>query len=166
MGPRAKSTASKKASTVGADGGIALEKTLSVTEIETLKDERAECAQALREAEGFGIGGPGEQIDKAKIKAQMDHYDREIEAATPKKMSSRNKDSLGREAKQLEEFFKTGMPTRYEMEKPHKNPGAVRKHMKWISEKEKPGYVERYREIQRINNPGEETSIETLRKEK
>jgi len=146
--------------------GVALKPMLSQSEVENLKDERAELKQTLREAEGFGIGTAGANIDKAKINAQIAHYDREIENATPKRMTGKMKDSLAREAKQLEEQFKKGMPTKYEMDHPAKCPGAVRKHMKWLNENERPGYIERYRQIQRIINPGEELSVEALRKEK
>jgi len=142
-----------------------LKPTLSETEVQGLKDDRAELNQDLREAEGFGVGTAGEQIDKSKIKAQIAHYDREIEKATPQRMTSKTKDSLAREARELEEFFKRGMPTRWEMDHPAKCPGAVRKHMNWLNECEKPGYIERYRQIQRIINPGNELSVEALRKE-
>jgi len=139
---------------------------LSVTELDNLKSEKKDLEHALKEAEGYGAGTAGEQMDKAKIKAQIAHYDREIEAGTPTKVRGKTIDSLVREAKELEERFKKGLPTRYEMAHPAKCPGAVRKHMKWLNENEKPGYVDRWREIQRIINTGEEKSIEELREDK
>jgi hypothetical protein len=38
--------------------------------------------------------------------------------------------------------------------------------MAWLNNNEKTGFVDRYREIQRTLRPGEEKSIETLRKDK
>jgi len=73
---------------------------------------------------------------------------------------------MWREEKQLEEQFQKNMPTREEMRSPGKHPGAVRKHMSWLNNNEKSGYVARYREIQRTLRPGEEKSIEELRKDK
>lgn len=140
---------------------------LSVTEIENLKSEKRELEQALKEAEGYGAGTAGEQLDKARIKQQIAYYDRAIaEGMPPSRIAGKTKDSLYREEKELEEQFKKSLPTRYEMEHPAKCPGAVRKHLKWLNENEKTGYVDRYREIQRILRPGEEKSIESLRKEK
>jgi hypothetical protein len=56
------------------------------------------------------------------------------------------------------------MPTRDEMNHPAKNPGAVRKHMRW-DVRNKP-LIERFRTIQRLINPDEPESIENLRKDK
>ena len=70
------------------------------------------------------------------------------------------------EARQLEDRFKEGLPTRDEMAHPARNPGAVRKHMKWLTRNEASGAVDRYRQIQRTINPGDERSIENLRKDK
>jgi len=139
---------------------------LSVTEIENLKSEKAELVGALKEAEGYGLGTSGEQIDKAKIQAEIRHYDNEIEAGTPGRLAGKTKDSLYREERELEERFVVGLPTRYEMNHPGKCPGAVRKHLHWLAQNEKPGYVARYMVIQRTLRPGEEKSIEALRKDK
>lgn len=139
---------------------------LSVGEIQNLKDEKRDLEQALEQAEGFGAGTAGEQIDKAKIKAEIAHYEHEIEAGSPGRLAGKTKDSLYREEKQLEEQFLKGLPTKYEMDHPGKCPGAVRKHMAWLNNNEKTGYVDRYRQIQRMLRPGEEKSIETLRKDR
>ena len=150
MGPRAK----KKA-------------LLSQTEIANLKSEKAELEGSLKQAEGYGAETQGEQLDKGKIQAEIKHYEHEIEAGSPGKITSKAKDSMWREEKELEEQFKKNMPTRSEMRN-HlgRHPGAVRKHMNWLNENEKTGYVDRYREIQRTLRPGEEKSIEELRKDK
>ena len=140
--------------------------TLSVGEIENLKSEKRELESALKEAEGYGAGTQGEGMDRSKIQAQINHYDREIELGSPGKLRAATKDSLYREERELEERFVRGLPTRYEMNHPGKCPGAVRKHLHWLQENEKTGYVARYQEIQRVLRPGEEKSIETLRKDK
>jgi len=154
MGPRAK----KKA-------------LLSQTEIAGLKDVKNDLEHTLKEAKGFGSGTAGEQMDTNKIQAEIRHYDNEIAAGSAGRVTAKTKDSMHREEKELEEHFKRGLPTRDEMRHPGHNPGAVRKHMTWLNNNEKaaPGRtsnVERYREIQRTLRPGEEKSIENLRKDK
>jgi len=139
---------------------------LSTTEIANLESEKKELEGALKEAEGFGAGTAGEQLDKGKIKAQIKHYEDEIEAGSPGRLAGKTKDSLYREEKELEARFVIGLPTRYEMNHPGKCPGAVRKHKHWLNENENTGFVDRYRQIQRTLRPGEERSIETLRKDK
>jgi len=140
--------------------------TLSVTELAGLKSEKRDLENALSDAEAYGSGTAGDAVDRSKIKAEIAHFDREIHEGSPTKVTSKTKDNMYREEKQLEEQFKRGMPTRDEMNYPHKNPGAVRKHKFWLNENEKSGYVNRYREIQRTLRPGEEKSIESLRKDK
>jgi len=139
---------------------------LSTTELDNLDSEKRELEGALRDAEGYGAGTAGASMDKDKIKSQIKHYEDEIEAGSPGKVPGRTKDSLYREEKELEARFVIGLPTRYEMNHPGKCPGAVRKHLHWLSQNEKPGYVGRYMQIQRTLRPGEEKSIETLRKDK
>ena len=139
---------------------------LSVGEINNLREEKAELEVALSDADGYGAGTAGEQIDKSKIKAQIAHFDREIEAGSPGRITGKTKDSLYREERELEERFVKGLPTRWEMDMPHKNPGSVRKHQAWLAHNQKTGYVERYRQIQRTLRPGEEKSIEALRKDR
>ena len=141
-------------------------KVLSQTELAGLKDEKKDLESTLSDAEGYGAGTKGEGLDTSKIKKEISRYDHEIEAGSPGKLTDKKKDSLYREEKQLEEQFKKGYPTRYEMNHPGRCPGAVRKHLSWLAHNEKTGYVDRYREIQRTLRPGEEKSIETLRKDK
>ena len=140
--------------------------TLSVGELEGLKDERSELQHTLKEAEGYGEGGPGSQFDSTGIKKQISRFDHEIEAGSPGRLTDKEKDGMYREEKQLEEQFQKNLPTRYEMNHPGRCPGAVRKHLAWLDNNEKTGYVARYREIQRTLRTGEEKSIETLRKDK
>ena len=139
---------------------------LSTTELDDLKSERDELERSLTEGQGYGIGTAGEQIDPVKVKREISRLSTSIVDGTPGKLTDKQKDSLVKEAKQLEHRFKEGMPTRYEMDHPSRCPGAVRKHMKWLQRNENTGAVDRYRQIQRTINPGEEDSIETLRKDR
>jgi len=146
--------------------GIKKKQVLSVGEIANLKSEKKELEGTLSAAEGFGAGTAGEQLDKSKIKAEIRHYEDEIEAGSPGRLNSKAKDNMFREERDLEERFVIGLPTRYEMNNTGKCPGAVRKHQHWLQQNEKTGFVDRYRQIQRTLRPGEERSIETLRKDK
>lgn len=138
---------------------------LSTTELGGLQEERQELERSLRDGEGYGEG-TGASVDTAAIKRQIANISSKIVDGTPGKLTGKQKDTLVRESNELKEFFKLGLPTRYEMAHPAKCPGAVRKHMKWLNEKEKPGHVARFQQIQRIINPGEEESVETLREDK
>ena len=139
---------------------------LSTNELGDLRSQRDELERSLTDGEGYGAGTPGEQIDTAKTKREIAKLSAAIIDGTPGKLSGKQKDSLHREARQLEDRFKEGMPTRDEMAHPAKCPGAVRKHMKWLQRNEATGAVDRYRQIQRTLNPGEEKSIESLREDK
>ena len=141
-------------------------KALSVTELAGLESEKRELEGSLKAAEGYGAGTPGSQLDKGKIQAEIKHYESEIQAGTPGRITGKTKDSLYKEEKELELRFMEGQPTRYEMDHPGKCPGAVRKHLKWLERNEGTGAVARYREVQRSLRPGEERSIESLRKDK
>lgn len=139
---------------------------LSVNELGSLEQERAELERSLREGEGYGAGTKGEQVDKVAIQRQIKRISQSILDGSPGKLTGKQADSLEREARQLEERFQEGLPTRFEMAHPSKCPGAVRKHMKWLERNQNTGAVDRYRQIQRTLRPGEEKSIETLRKDK
>jgi hypothetical protein len=117
----------------------------------------------LDESEGAGIGTQAEQMDKAVIKSQIRRFDRVLEEAKPGRLSGTQKDALVKREKELIEFFQQGLPTKYEMDHPGKCPGAVRKHQRWSS-RCKP-YINEWRNIQRTLRPGEEVSIEQLRKD-
>lgn len=139
---------------------------LSVVELDDLKSQREDLERSLREGEGYGTGTVGEQVDPTKIKREISRISASIVDGTPGKLSGKQKDSLERESRQLEEKFQEGMPTKYEMDHPAKCPGAVRKHMKWLERNENTGAVDRYRQVQRTLRPGEEHSIEALRKDR
>jgi len=140
------------------------EKILSVTEQAGLKEEKRDLEISLKEAEGYGEGTPGAQLDKGLIKRQINRIDQAIHDSQPGRLTPMQRDALAKEAKELEEQFKIGLPTKYEMDHPAKCPQAVRKHQKWTLQNK--ALAVRYRNIQRLINPGEERSIEELRKEK
>lgn len=133
--------------------------------MQSLKEEKNDLQQSLKEAEGFGEG-TGRSPDVAAIKSQINRIDKLIDEGKPGRLTGIQKDALSKEAAELEEKFMEGLPTKYEMDHPSKCPGAVRKHMKWLTRFENTGMVDRYRTIQKLLNPGEELSIERLRKEK
>lgn len=140
------------------------EKVLSQTEVATLADERKSLQADLKEAEGFGEGGPGSQFDKSRIKSQINRLDHAIEDASPGRITGAQRDAFSKRIQELKEIFVVGLPTRWEMDHPAKCPGAVRKHRKWL-EMNNPNIIE-WRNLQRLLNPGEEESIETLRKDR
>jgi len=78
-------------------------------------------------------------------------------------LAQRKRDALHKREKELEVFFQEGLPTRYEMDHPSKCPGAVRKHMAWIQRTKL--LVKEYRDVERLLRPGEERSVEQLRKD-
>jgi len=139
---------------------------LSVSERENLQEEKRDLEGSLRQAEGYGEGGPGAQLNVGAIKAQINRVDLAIHESEPGRLNGAQRDALQKEALKLADKFVEGLPTKYEMDHPAKCPGAVRKHMKWLTRFEKTGMVDRYRNIQRLINPGEELSVEALRKEK
>lgn len=138
---------------------------LGTGEIENLKQEKHELESTLREADGYGAG-TGRDINRNAIQGQIKRLDEAIHNGTPGRLSGNKKDDMARRASELENQFQQGLPTRYEMDHPAKCPGAVKKHMTWLKNNEFNGRVDEYRQIQRTLNPGEELSIERLRKDK
>jgi len=137
---------------------------LSQTEIGNLQEEKKSLEQDLKEAEGYGTGGPGSQFDKSRIKSQIDRLDYAIHEASPGRLTGAQRDAFAKRIEKLKEIFQINMPTRYEMDHPAKCPGAVRKHMKWLNVNNE--FIEEWRNLQRLLNPGEEESIEMLRKDR
>jgi len=135
---------------------------LSTTEREVLQGERRELQDALKNE--YGVGTSAQQIDKDKIKKQIDNIDRAIADREPPKVRGAEKDAMAKESERIEEELREGMPTRDEMRYPVRNPGAVRKHMNW--DKRNSEKIERYRYIQRVLNPDDPRSVENLRKDK
>lgn len=138
---------------------------LSVQEIENIREEKRELESTLKEAEGYGEG-TGRQVDQTVIKSQIRRLDAAEHAGQPGRVSGMEKDRMAKRAVELEAQFEKGMPTQYEMNHPARCPGAIKKHMGWLKRNENTGQVEEYRQIQRVLNPGEELSIERLRREK
>jgi hypothetical protein len=128
---------------------------------EDLLGQRRELEDTLKEAENFGRGTTAEQLDKEGLRKQIRHIDNTIEALSPREVKGKAKDSLIREARELAEHLKQGLPTKYEMDHPAKCPGAVRKHMGWLERNK--SNVKRWRYIQNVVNPEAPESIEDLR---
>lgn len=134
---------------------------LSPTEIDNLKEQKGELESVLREKNEFGKGTSAEQIDETAIHRQINRLDKVINDQP--RLSTRQKDEAYKRMVEIEERVQEGMPTRYEMDKPHKNPGAVRKHLDWS--KRNAGSIEEYRNLK--NLLGEHgRSIESLRKDR
>ena len=129
-----------------------------------LKGEQQELQSTINEIESGAGQGTKASINVAGLKQQMNQIGRAIEERTPATPRGVRKDSLASEEKLLEGKIAEGMPTRDEMRRPHRNPGAVRKHMEWS--KRNQARIERYVEIQRTLRPMEPKSIDVLRKEK
>lgn len=118
---------------------------------------------ALQEAETAGVGTAAEQIDKSAIKHQIRRLDLVLEHSKPGRLSGQQKDVLVKREKELIDIFQIGLPTKYEMDHPGKCPGAVRKHQRWSDSNKR--LITEWRNIQRLLRPGEEISIEQLRKD-
>lgn len=138
---------------------------LSQSEIQNIQEERREYEQTLKESEGYGQG-TGRQIDSGAIRNQIKRLEAAEHQGQAPKLSGSRRDDMAKRATQLEEKFQGGMPTRYEMDHPARCPGAVKKHMKWLANNQNTGEIEEYRQIQRTLNPGEERSVEELRRDK
>ena len=135
---------------------------LSQNEITDLESQIKDLENALTQAQGYGKEGAG--IDQAAIKRQIRQLQNEIDIRTPKTARGKEKDALVREELELEEQMSEGMPTDYEMRKPHRNPGAVGKHQQWLLRNNH--RIERYRTIQKILRPMNPKSVEELRKDR
>ena len=134
---------------------------LSPAGIQSLQEEKRDIDSLVKEVEdGAGDG----RIDLGKLRAESRRLGEAIEDRSPEKTTGLTKDKFIKEEKELEVKIAEGMPTRYEMQQPTKNPGAVRKHMEWC--KRNQSNIERYVQIQRTIRPFEPKSIEVLRKEK
>ena len=134
---------------------------LSPSEVQSLNEEKRELETTVREIEdGAGDG----RVDAARLRKEIDRLDNVIGDGSPEKTTGTQRDRLAKEERDLEERISLGMPTRDEMTRPTKNPGAIRKHMEWC--KRNQVNIERYVQIQRTLRPFEPKSIEVLRKEK
>ena len=134
---------------------------MSPSEVQSLQDEKRELEATEREIqEGAGDG----RIDASRIRKEISRIDNAIGERTPERVSGTRETSLKKEEESLELKIAEGMPTRDEMMRPTKNPGAVRKHIEWC--KRNQASIERYVQIQRTLRPLEPKSIEVLRREK
>ena len=137
---------------------------LSASEKESLMGERQEAVSALKERESYGKGTAAEQMDENKLKRQIKQIDDAIAAREMPKVSGADKDKMVKELETLTNTLQVDLPTRYEMDQPTKNPGAVRKHMRWVDRNKV--NVERWRYLQRVLNPDNPQSVENLRRDK
>lgn len=138
---------------------------MSPSEIQSLTDEKRELESIIKEVgEGVGEGSSGSQIDLNKIKREIAGIQNAIDTRSAPVPKGADKDKLVKEEGELENLIAEGMPTRYEMQFPTKNPGAVRKHMEWCKRNQL--RIERYVLIQKMLRPLEPKSIEVLRKDK
>lgn len=144
--------------------GIQTRELLTPAERESLMGERRELEDALKDKKGYGIGTQAEQIDEAKLQQQIRRIDLAIANREPPKLTGTDRDKMSKEVDELQGALEAGLPTRDEMDHPAKNPGAVRKHMRWLERNA--ANIERWRYIQRVLNPDDPKSIENLRKEK
>lgn len=137
---------------------------LSTSEKEGLLDQKKELQDTLKETQQYGKGTAAEQLDQATIQKQIGRIDQAILDREPPKLRGAQKDELAKEAEDIENSLREGMPTKDEMSFPAKNPGAVRKHLNWSAKNVQ--RIERYRYIQRVLNPDDPRSVENLRREK
>ncbi|GEM_PF-3486465 len=137
---------------------------LSPTERDNLQSEKKDLENTLKDMEGYGVGTAGDAIDKSAISREISRLGNAIDERTAPTPRAVEKDRLAKEEKDLEEKISTGMPTWYEMNKPSRNPGAVRKHMAWVERNKE--LIKRYKTVQRILRPQDPKSIESLRKER
>jgi hypothetical protein len=145
-------------------GGKGHGEILSAAETESLRGEQQEAINALKEKESYGKGTAAEQMNEASLRRQIKNIEDQIQARQMPKVSGIEKDRMVKELEELKETLQIGLPTRDEMDKPSKNPGAVRKHLNWQAKNGK--NVERWRYLQRVLHPDDPQSIEQLRREK
>ena len=137
---------------------------LAPSELETLKSDKKETEAMLKAAEGYGDGGPGSQMDKGRVKAEIAKLDKAIHDGSPRKMRGGDKDKMADKAKGLAESIKDGMPTRDEMRNLRDNPDAPFKNLEW--QKRNSQNIQDYKQIMRSLEPGDPgaSNIERLRR--
>jgi hypothetical protein len=143
-----------------------LERSMTTAELDDIRGMKQEAEATLKHVETHNVSGAGEMVDKGKLKAEIAKYDAIIHEGSPKQVRGMSKDRMIAEAKQLEESMQKNMPSRFEMDHPERNPGAVQKHLKW--EKRNAVNIPRYKEIMRTLEPDDPTAtnIDRLRNEK
>ena len=135
---------------------------LSHSEIQGLKEEKHDLEVSIQEAKESH--GASRNIDVAQAQAKIRRIDHAIEIREVPEARGLKKDSLVREEREIEDRLVVGMPTRFEMDHPARCPGAVRKHLSWLSRNNP--LIERYVEIQKILRTEEPKSVEELRTDK
>jgi len=138
---------------------------LANSEITSLQEEKRELEAALKEIDdGAGSGTRGGSIDKDALRRQAKAIDQKIEAGSPVNVRGLAKDKMADRAKQLEEQFTVGMPTRDQMRNPGKYPGVIRQNYEW--QKRNSSAIKEWKQLQRQLEPGDPTmpSQERLRR--
>ena len=137
---------------------------LSAAERQALQDEKKDAENAVRESEQYGAG-TNRSVDADYLKKKAKQLGDAIERGSPKDIGGGEKDRMAKEAKELREKIREGMPTNDEMRRPEKHPGAVHKHISW--EKRNFKDIQRFKQINRQLNPDDPSSgsIETLRRD-
>lgn len=137
---------------------------LSVSERASLEQEKRDLEALKKEKTSMGTGTSADKVDIVNIEKQIRHIDEAIHSRTAPKLTGIQKDSLVKEEEMLVRELQENLPTRDEMDHPSKNPGAIRKHMRWLERNK--GNIKRFRYIQRVLRPDDPRSYENLRREK
>lgn len=145
-------------------GAAPVQEYLSPSERQSLVDEKSELEASLREVEQGTGSGTSRIVDANKIRKDIQKIEDAIDTRTPEKVKPKTRDDLYKEEEEIEDALIIGMPSRYEMDFPTKNPGAVRKHMAWCVKNK--SLIERFVQIQRILRPMDPKSVEALRKDR
>lgn len=137
---------------------------LNQTEIETLRDQKRELEAVFRDKDEYGKGTAAESIDVEQIQREIRRIDSVLVSQDQsRKLSASELDKAMKRMDEIEEICSKGMPTSYEMDKPHKNPGAVRKHLEWSARNAK--IIAEYKQLRNITQDYGR-SIESLRKDR
>lgn len=139
---------------------------LTLSEIDELKDEKRDREENLRFIEENPGSERAQLLDKGKLRNERDYFDEVIHENSPSKVRGQRKDSLASEAEEIRKSFSSDMPTKHEMDFPADHPGVIWKHINWSKKNDK--HIRRYKEIMRHLEPHDPTAtdIERFRKEK
>jgi len=144
--------------------GKGIKEILTPAEKEALNDQKRELETTLKEKKEYSGSTAGQSIDENRIKREIGRIDKAIADREPPRLNAVRKDKLAKELSEIEGRLSQGIPSRYEMDHPEKNAGAVRKHMRWTDVNR--ADIMRYKHLQRTLNPDNPESYERLRKEK
>jgi len=143
-----------------------LKRSMTMGELQDIQAQKAESEATLNYLNENPGATTSQPVDKVRLQKEIQRYDSIIHEGSPKEVRGINKDRLIKEADELRETLRKGMPTREEMDHPAKNPGAVAKHIGW--NKRNRENIERYKDIMRQVEPNDPTATnyDNLRREK